>query len=74
MANQYRDKAIIIATAKDNGNYLISLRAPKNKPFGAADICSQFATGGGREAAAGINDLPIRLLDTLIQKVCMSYT
>ncbi|AJI74781.1 putative acetyltransferase [Francisella philomiragia subsp. philomiragia ATCC 25015] len=29
LANKYHDKAIIIATVKENGNYLISLRAPK---------------------------------------------
>lgn len=66
LANKYRDKAIIIATAKDNSNYLISLRAPKIKPFGAADICSQFATGGGREAAAGINDFELERFGELV--------
>ncbi|KFJ42265.1 DHH family phosphoesterase [Francisella philomiragia] len=73
LVNKYRDKAIIIATTKDNGNYLISLRAPKNKPFGAADICSQFATGGGREAAAGINDLLKWELDKFVNKVQRYY-
>ncbi|QUE30974.1 DHH family phosphoesterase [Francisella philomiragia] len=73
LANKYRDKAIIIATVKDNGNYLISLRAPKNKPFGAADICSQFATGGGREAAAGVNDLLKGELDKFVNKVQRYY-
>ncbi|MEY8717072.1 DHH family phosphoesterase [Francisella philomiragia] len=72
LSNKYRDKAIIIATTKDNGNYLISLRAPKIKSFGAADICSEFATGGGRESAAGVNDLPIEILDIFIQKVSIS--
>ncbi|WP_200151258.1 DHH family phosphoesterase [Francisella philomiragia] len=73
LANKYHDKAIIIATTKDNGNYLISLRAPKNKPFGAADICSQFATGGGREAAAGVNDLLKGELDKFVNKVQRYY-
>ncbi|WP_150464666.1 DHH family phosphoesterase [Francisella sp. XLW-1] len=73
LANKYRDKAIIIATTKDSGNYLISLRAPKNKPFGAADICSQFATGGGREAAAGVNDLLKGELDIFVNKVQRYY-
>lgn len=73
LANKYRDKAIIIVTTKDSGNYLISLRAPKNKPFGAANICSQFATGGGREVAAGINDLLKGELDNFVNKVQRYY-
>ncbi|WP_150465524.1 DHH family phosphoesterase [Francisella sp. SYW-2] len=74
LANKYRNKAIVIATIKDNGNCLISLRAPKNKPFGAADICSQFATGGGREAAAGVNSLLKEELDKFVSKVQRYYS
>ncbi|MFA0648523.1 DHH family phosphoesterase, partial [Vibrio cyclitrophicus] len=32
---------------------------PLNHRVGADDICSSFATGGGRKAAAGINALTL---------------
>ncbi|MFN0162315.1 MAG: acetyltransferase [Burkholderiales bacterium] len=47
--------AVLTATP---GGYLVSVRAPLARPFGAAALCRRFATGGGREAAAGINHLP----------------
>ncbi|GAL24243.1 hypothetical protein JCM19239_3946 [Vibrio variabilis] len=41
---------------------------------GAGDICAQFETGGGRAAAAGINNLPIADLSLFIEKVEKHYT
>lgn len=38
--------------------YLVSVRAPRAAPRGADQLCRQFAGGGGRTAAAGINHLP----------------
>jgi len=58
LVNQFADRAHAVLTAKRNGNYLISVRAPLSNRTGAADLCRQFPTGGGRAAAAGINDLP----------------
>ncbi len=40
------------------GGYLVSVRAPLARREGADELCRQFDTGGGREAAAGINHLP----------------
>jgi hypothetical protein len=37
----------------------VSVRAPLQRPAGAAALCLGYATGGGREAAAGINHLPM---------------
>ncbi len=51
----------------------VSLRAPINNKQGAGAICSQFDTGGGREAAAGINVLPIEKLSHLIGVVEKHY-
>jgi hypothetical protein len=34
----------------------------------------QFPTGGGREAAAGINDLPAEMLNKFIDAFEKSYT
>jgi len=36
----------------------VSIRAPLNRKSGADELASQFPTGGGRKAAAGINALP----------------
>ncbi len=52
------NRAHAVLTKKDNGNYLVSVRAPQTNKSGAANLCMQFPTGGGRAGAAGINDLP----------------
>ncbi|MND00941.1 hypothetical protein D3C83_197340 [compost metagenome] len=41
-----------------HGGYAVSVRAPFDNPRGADVLCLQFETGGGRQAAAGINRLP----------------
>jgi hypothetical protein len=40
------------------GGMQVSVRAPLERPAGAAALCLEYETGGGREAAAGINHLP----------------
>lgn len=58
LANDHPDRAHAVLTIKADGGYLVSVRAPLNNKVGADEICRQFETGGGRKAAAGINDLP----------------
>ncbi|MDD3763646.1 MAG: DHH family phosphoesterase [Nevskiales bacterium] len=58
LVNLYPDRAHAVLTEKRNGGYLVSVRAPLNRKKGADELCRQFPTGGGRAAAAGINDLP----------------
>ena len=58
LANQDTDSAHGVFTENSDGSFTVSLRAPLSNKQGAGDICSQFATGGGRAAAAGINQLP----------------
>src|SRR5574340_146788 len=50
-------QAHAVLTAKPGG-YVVSVRAPLVSRIGADQLCSQFETGGGRKAAAGINHLP----------------
>ncbi|WP_137227318.1 DHH family phosphoesterase [Shewanella sp. MEBiC00475] len=57
LANQTPNVANGVLTSNADGTYTLSLRAPLNNKQGAGDICSQFETGGGRAAAAGINAL-----------------
>ncbi|RUM39536.1 MAG: acetyltransferase, partial [Desulfobulbus sp.] len=51
--------ALIIANA--DGSLRISVRAPLNNRQGADALCRRFPTGGGRAAAAGINQLPVEM-------------
>ncbi|ALR17071.1 acetyltransferase [Vibrio natriegens] len=57
LANQNPDSAHAVLTENVDGTYTVSLRAPLNNKQGAVAVCGQFPTGGGREAAAGINAL-----------------
>jgi hypothetical protein len=57
LANQNPDSAHAVLTENADGTYTVSLRAPLNNKQGAVAVCGQFPTGGGREAAAGINAL-----------------
>lgn len=51
-------QAHAVLTARPDGGYVVSVRAPLAAKSGADELCSQFETGGGRKAAAGINNLP----------------
>ncbi|NIB37951.1 DHH family phosphoesterase [Pseudomaricurvus alkylphenolicus] len=73
LANRNPDRAHAVLTEKSNGNYLVSVRAPINNKTGAVDLCRQFPTGGGRAAAAGINDLPADMLPQLIDALEKQY-
>jgi hypothetical protein len=58
LAQAAPDRAHAMLTRLHDGGYLVSVRAPLSNPDGADALCRQFATGGGRIAAAGINHLP----------------
>ncbi len=62
LANGSPDRGHAVLTEKANGNYLVSVRAPLNNKTGADELCRRFPTGGGRQAAAGVNDLPADML------------
>jgi len=73
LANQNPDRAHAVLTEKANGNYLVSVRAPINNKTGAVDLCRQFPTGGGRAAAAGINDLPADMFEDFTKALEAAY-
>ena len=58
LANASPHRAHAVLTDKGDGTYLVSVRAPLEARSGADEICRQFPGGGGRKAAAGINELP----------------
>ncbi len=68
LTNQFPARAHAVLTEKSNGNYLISVRAPLNNKTGADELCRRFPTGGGRAAAAGVNDLPKAQLQHFIDQ------
>jgi len=69
--NPTRAHAVLTLNAK--GNYLISVRAPMTNKQGAAELCMQFPTGGGRAGAAGINDLPMDRLQDFVAAFERAY-
>lgn len=74
LANLYPDRGHAILTNKADGNFLVSVRAPLSNKKGAADLCREFPTGGGREAAAGINSLPKSMVENFIAQFREQYS
>jgi len=74
LANDNRARGHALLTVKPNGNYLVSVRAPLNNKKGAAALCMQFPTAGGREAAAGINDLPADMLAKFLDQLKKAFS
>lgn len=68
LANANPDRAHAVLTHKPGGNYLVSVRAPLTNKQGADEFCRQFPSGGGRAAAAGINDLPTDQLSQFVDQ------
>ncbi|EMK3269511.1 DHH family phosphoesterase [Vibrio vulnificus] len=73
LANQTPERAHAVLTRNQDDSYTVSLRAPLANKQGAGDICSSFATGGGRAAAAGINALTAEELPRFIEVVEAYY-
>ncbi|HBC3501300.1 MULTISPECIES: acetyltransferase [Vibrio] len=73
LANQNPDSAHAVLTENADGTYTVSLRAPLNNKQGAVAVCGQFPTGGGREAAAGINALRKEDVNAFIDAVETYY-
>ncbi|MEX1200857.1 MAG: DHH family phosphoesterase [Methylophaga sp.] len=73
LANEYPDRAHLILTPANEGHYTVSIRAPLANRSGANLVASQFATGGGREGAAGINALPASQISDLIRAMEQQY-
>ena len=57
LAQAHRRRAHALLTGRADGAYVVSVRAPIEDRTGADELCRQFDTGGGRQAAAGINRL-----------------
>ena len=68
LAKQNPDRAHALLIDMGDGGYRVSVRAPYNRKQGADELCRQFQSGGGRKAAAGINQLAYNLLPQFLDK------
>lgn len=59
LARAAPERAHALLSPNSAGGMQVSVRAALARPRGAAALCLGYATGGGREAAAGINHLPL---------------
>lgn len=68
LSDQKPDQAQAVLRPMRAGGYVVSLRAPRNRPQGAAAICAAFG-GSGRAAAAGVDALPPSDIDRFVAAV-----
>lgn len=72
VARAHPERAIAILVAR-NGGYRVSMRAPQSATQGVHDLARQFDSGGGRERAAGIQFLPEKDVERLLELLGRTY-
>jgi len=70
-ADPRRAHAVVVPNAA--GGFTVSMRAPRDIPYSADAIARTYPTGGGREGAAGIDNLPPGELDEFIARLESMY-
>jgi len=73
LAQSAPQRAHAVLVTKSGGGWAVSVRAPRSRPVGADVLCLGFATGGGRQAAAGINHLPPEQLTAFVDAFRSAY-
>lgn len=73
LANRFPDLAHAILARDARGGYVVSVRASRTRPTGADTLCRQFASGGGRAAAAGINHLRQEELPEFVRRLAQAF-
>ena len=68
LAAREPDRAFAVLVPCSDGGYRVSIGAPRAAPTGCAALAREFATGGGREAAAGIDQLPAEKLQRFVER------
>jgi hypothetical protein len=63
------DHAFAVLAPNSHGGYVVSVRAPRGSTKGAAGLCREYPTGGGRHEAAGIDDLPVAALPDFTRRL-----
>ena len=76
-SNRVARKAPYLAHAllfeRKDETFLVGVRAPISKPQGAEKLCIKFS-GGGRAAAAGINNLAPEEVDRFFDAFDLQFT
>jgi hypothetical protein len=72
-SREQKDMAHAVIIANGDATYQISVRAPLTNRRNADMLCRAFPTGGGRAAAAGINNLPGEMLDNFLSAFNTMY-
>ncbi len=73
LAQGARGRAHALLTERADGDFVVSVRAPLDNPAGADALCREFPTGGGRQAAAGVNRLPADDYERFVARFRESY-
>ncbi len=73
LARNKPNLAHALLTANSDASLRISVRAPLHDRTGADTLCRKFPTGGGRAAAAGINELPADQLDAFTKAFSLQF-
>ena len=68
LATASPERAHALLAPNASGTLTVSVRAPKNRPEGADELCRRFPSGGGRKSAAGINRLPAGEMDSFLSE------
>ncbi len=74
LANDHPARAHAVLSVNGQGGFQVSVRAPILNKTGADELCSSFATGGGRKGAAGINHLPVDQVAVFISAFKEKYS
>ncbi len=73
-AREKQDSAHALIVENNDKTLRISVRAPLQNKKNADTLCLSFPTGGGRSAAAGINQLPPDMLDSFIDRFHSTFS
>lgn len=74
LANRFPGRAHAVLSIHPQSGYVVSVRAPLNNKRGADVLCASFPGGGGRKAAAGINQLAELQLPEFISAFVAQYS
>jgi hypothetical protein len=73
LANARPAQAQAVVKARADGDFEVSVRAPRGATAGAHVLCAAFG-GGGRQAAGGIDRLPRRELGRFVEALREAWT
>lgn len=73
LTRNHPHRAHAVLSCASHGGYTVSIRAPADRPQRADAIAVEFAGGGGRAAAGGINNLPRHETTRLIELLEATY-